>query len=457
MGATELIMIRELTDRAQLPPSVTNELETELSQQGFFDGTAFRFVGIYLSRQADAVVVGFPKYFAAPSSPEARREILKEVSLICQVAAHAAQAMPSNPQFADQFHPIPSHLGSGTANPYDLAAFLLRDFVEHGLYTQRFRRIRQDSVGRRDWGRIMRKTRPVFERGPLYLRSISVQRGRRASEVITPLHAYAIAQCARLLQPLGLFQDLVPPEVAEEPQHLERYLPILRERMSETFSERELRLLRALQAWCSQSPYRRNRFGTVAPELLWEYAVKRYFGNISNTRGGRPLYHLRTGPSGYTTYTGAGEAIPDILYAARASDGRSGLAIFDAKYYTPVWDTAGSKVFGAPPNSDIAKQIGYFHSLRQLYGNPELRFSNAFLLPCPLEGAVYRYMGYVTCSQQQNREIADLLQTPLPAAGALDKVMLYQVDPSSVWRACLQNHHLSTAEVFEEFITRFNE
>ena len=102
MGATEFIMIRELTDRAQLPPSVTNELETELSQQGFFDGTAFRFVGIYLSRQADAVVVGFPKYFAAPSSPEARREILKEVSLICQVAAHAAQAMPSNP------HPLPS-------------------------------------------------------------------------------------------------------------------------------------------------------------------------------------------------------------------------------------------------------------------------------------------------------------------------------------------------------------
>ena len=332
----------------------------------------------------------------------------------------------------------------------------MQDYAENGLYMERTRRLRTDGVGRQSWSHTMRRMKPVFDREPLYLRTVSVQSRRACSASVTPLHAYAIHQCAKLLQPLGLFEQVLLPDAAMGVNgDLARYIPLLNEKMNQTFSERELHLLRALRSWCGLSPYHRVRFGVTGFERLWEYAAKAYFGNIAQTGSGAPCYYRQSEAGGYSRFVGTGQAIPDILYAG-VSDGRvSGLAIFDAKYYVLYWDEKGERIYGAPPNSDIAKQIQYFHSLSQRYSGGSIQFGNAFLLPHPLEDQMYRYAGYAAENDRQRQEILSMLPGLKSAESTRDLVLLYLVDPERLWKACLKGEHISSGEVFQEFIARF--
>lgn len=459
MTDPKIIFIREHTQWAELPHELSETLKTELVSQGFFSGTAFCFVGLYYSAREDVVVAGFPKYRDIPDTPRGKRAVLEELGLICQLAARAKRVLPSSPAFDDLFQPFVSAGHSHDTDPYELAVFLMQDYAENGLYTERVRQLRTDGVGHRNWSRTIQRMRPVIDKEPLYLRTVTVQNQRLYSDTITPLHAYVIRRCAKLLQPLGLFEQVLLPDdvrTIEPGEDLARYVPLLNTKMNQTFSERELRLLRALRAWCGLSPYHRVRFGITAFERFWEYAAKEYFGNIAGTGSGAPNYYGRTDSGEYERFRGVGQAIPDILYAGISQGGNRGLAIFDAKYYTPQWDKKAGNIYGAPANSDIAKQIQYFHSLKQRYSGREIQFGNAFLLPHPLQDGLYQYAGYATESSQQCQEVLKFFPSLETIESAPDLVLLYLVDPERLWRACLHGAHISTEEIFEEFIRRFN-
>lgn len=458
MGDAKIIFIRELTQWARLPDELSEAIKAELVSQGFFSGTAFCFVGLYYSAQEDVVIAGFPKYLGTPDTPQEKRSVLEELSLICRFAAQAKHVLRSSPAFDDLFQPFVSHGSPHDANPYELAVFLMQDYTENGLYMERIRQFRTDGIGHQNWSRTVQRMRPVIDREPLYLKPVTVRSQRFYSDAITPLHAYAIRHCAKLLQPLGLFEQILLPDdvCAIEPSgDLAQYVPLLNAKMNQTFSERELRLLRALRTWCGLSPYHRVRFGITSFERFWEYAAKEYFGNVVQTGSGAPNYYRLTDSGEYECLRGVGQAIPDILYAGISQGGNHGLAIFDAKYYTPHWDTKMGNIYGAPANSDIAKQIQYFHSLRQRYSRNAIQFGNAFLLPCPLKDRMYQYAGYATENDHQCQEISNLFPDSEPVESDPDLVLLYLVDPKRLWNACLQGLHISSEEIFEEFISRF--
>ena len=142
---------------------------------------------------------------------------------------------------------------------------------------------------------------------------ITVKSVRKISDTITPLHAYIVNQCARLLKPLGLFKSLTLPAAPRlDNVDLSRYVPTISNKMNQTFSDRELRLLRGLRSWCKEGPYNQTRLGITSFEGFWEAATKKYFGNIEHTRSGPPKYYLDRSSD---AYIGSGEAIPDILNA----------------------------------------------------------------------------------------------------------------------------------------------
>ena len=463
MSNTTIVFIKELTDLGDLPGDIPPELKlgwetlpddlqqllkADLIEQGFFKESSFSFVGIYYCFAAQTAVIGFPKYLTAASASQ----ILNHVSLICRVAARAVPESALN--FNDQFHPSHSQCALHISNPYDLAVFFLRDYAENGLYTERMRQIRADGVGQRSWTQTMRHTKPVFDRVPIYLRPIAVKSTKKPSGILTPLHAYVVNQCAGLLQPLGLFENLTLPDGPDLKKiDLSHYIPIISSKMSQTFSDRESRLLRALRSWCGEGPYNQTRLGVTSFEHLWEYATKEYFGNIRNTRSSPPKYYL-DGSS--TACIGGGEAIPDILNAGVNSSKGPFLAIFDAKYYCPIFDPQACRVYAAPPNSDIAKQIQYYYSLKGQY--PSAQMSNAFLMPAPLGPKMYRYIGYAVPNTDWHEDIALKLSLPNVPAGssAADCVMIYQVDPEQLFYACLNNVHISAEDVFTDFIQMFN-
>lgn len=463
MPNTAIIFAKELTSWDHFPGDVPpesksswnalshaaqEELKADLAKQGFFSGTSFSFVGIYYSCATEIVVIGFPKYLSAQSVSQ----ILEHVNLICKVAAKIFSQ--SSLRFENQFHPFNPQRTAHISNPYDLAVYLLRDYAENGLYTERKRQIRTDGIGQRNWTQTIQRTAPIFDRSPLYLHPITVKSIRKSSDTITPLHAYIVNQCARLLQPLGLFQSLMLPATPNlDHVDLSRYVPTISNKMNQTFSDRELRLLRALRSWCKEGPFNQTRLGVTSFEDFWEAATKKYFGNIEHTRSGPPKYYLNG--SG-TAYIGSGEAIPDILNAGTSGSSVPFLAIFDAKYYCPIFDDADSRVYAAPPNSDIAKQIQYYYSLKKQY--PTALFSNAFLIPCCSDQTIYRCVGYAVPNTDWHDDIATKTSLPKNSANFShsDRVLLYQVDPAQLFNACLHDTHISDISVFNDFIKPFN-
>lgn len=450
MTNTEIVFIRELTPRDKLPPELDEGIKSVLFEQDFFDKGNFSFVGIYYCLPYEKIIVGVPKYRNLPSTAEEKRTLLDEIGLICRVAEQAN--LPSSSRQDDQFQSSKLRGTPHHSNPFDLAMFLLRDYAENGLYQERTTKKRNDGIGTRSWGKTLRHTIPIFDREPLYLRPISIQHKRANSSIITPLHAHVVKLCASLLQPLQLFANVqLPEDIQPLPANVDysQYIPMLNEKLTQTFSDRELRLLRGLRAWCGQTPHNQTRFGVTNFEDIWEYATARYFGNISETKSGPPHYYLS---SEKDPYSGVGDAIPDILYVA--NDGsKKCLAIFDAKYYTPRWKEG--VVFGAPANSDVAKQIQYYHSLKHRYPDPTIQFCNAFLLPETIGNTLYRYWGYAIENDEQNDEIMNILSCPATKSDASDVVLLYGVDPIQLWRACIQGHHLSQEKLFKDFIEKF--
>lgn len=450
MTNTEIVFIRELTPRDKLPPELDEGIKSILFEQDFFDKGNFSFVGIYYCLPYEKIIVGVPKYRNLPSTAEEKRSLLDEIGLICRVAEYAN--LPSSPKQEDQFQSSKLRGTPHHSNPFELAMFLLRDYAENGLYQERTTKRRNDGIGTRSWEKTLRHTMPIFDREPLYLRPISVQHKRANSSIITPLHAHAVKLCASLLQPLQLFENAhLPENIQPLPVNVDysQFIPVINEKLTQTFSERELRLLRGLRAWCGQTPHNQTRFGVTNFEDIWEYATARYFGNIAETKSGPPHYYLS---SEKDPHIGVGDAIPDILYVA--NDGsKKCFAIFDAKYYTPHWKPGF--VWGAPANSDVAKQIQYYHSLKHRYPDPTIQFCNAFLLPETIGNTLYRYWGYAIENDEQNDEIMKIMSCPAAKPDASDVVLLYGVDPMQLWKACIQGTHLSQEKLYEDFIEKF--
>lgn len=450
MTNTEMVFIKELTPRNKLSPQLNENIISDLLEQGFFDSDNFSFVGIYYCHHYNKIIVGIPKYRNLPTTSEENCALLEEIGLICRIAEQAN--FPSDPRQDDRFQSSQLRGALHHSNPYELAVFILQDYAENGLYQERTTKKRNDGVGSRSWGKTLRHTIPVFDREPLYLRPISIQHKRANSSIITPLHAHVVKLCAKLLQPLQLFENVqLPEDVQPLPTNIDcsQYIPVINEKLTQTFSDRELRLLRGLRAWCGQTPHNQTRFGVTTFERIWEYATGRYFGNVAVTSSGPPRYYRSNEKD---PYKGKGEAIPDILYVA--NDGtKKCLAIFDAKYYTPHWENG--VIWGAPANSDIAKQIQYYHSLKRRYPDSAIRFCNAFLLPEKIDDKLYRYWGYAIESDEQNDEIVKTLACPTAKPDVSDLVLLYGVDPMRLWKACLQGKCLSQENLFEDFIDNF--
>lgn len=431
-----------------LPNDTQEKLKDDLAKQGFFKEKYFSFVGIYYSCVVGIVVIGFPKYLSASSSAQ----ILEHVNLICKVASKIFSQ--SGIQFENQFYPLNPQRAAHASNPYDLAVFLLRDYAENDLYTERKRQIRANGNGQRSWTQIIHRTTPVFDRSPVYLQSITIKSIRKTSDTITPLHAYIVNQCAQLLKPLGLFPHLtLPVAPILDYTDFSRYVPIISSKMNQTFSDRELRLLRALRSWCKEGPYNQTRLGVNSFEDFWEAATKKYFGNIEHTSSDPPQYYLDRSSN---TYVGKGGAIPDILNAGTSFEFGAYLAIFDAKYYCPIFDDKNFYVYGAPPNSDIAKQIQYYYSLKSKY--PSATFCNAFLLPGYSMDKMYHCIGYAVPNTDWHDEIMKKmsLSKSVVSVYPCDRVLIYQVDPTQLLNACLKDDHISDSNILDDFIKPFN-
>lgn len=457
MEKPSLLFVKELTESGSEVLSFDDVLKREMVDQGFFSGNRFSFVGLYYSVQTQTTVIGYPKYLPDVNKNN-RTAIIHHVQLICKVAAQAESRLKlSRKSSAYNFDSYAAQPENQRVTPYNLATFIVQDYIEYGLFSEKTKTFEVNGGGNINWSRTMHSFSPIIDRVPVFLQVVTQRFRRNGAHIITPLHAWIVTQCAKLLQTLGEYTDLELPALREdfEDNDLEQYVPYLLGKLSYVFSERELRLLRALAAWCGQSVFYRYCFGVTAFELLWEYAAKQVFGNIDDTRSGPPSYHING-----KVYKGSGASIPDILRVFSDNDNPKNnyFGILDAKYYLTVINEGSNTINYAPPNSDIAKQIEYCHYLRQLYPSDSILFSNSFLLPAYQEkvDGLYRGIGYAVNSNERNDMIEEALNVVSPKSDSRhDRVLIFKVNPQLLFEACLKGETIDNNSFIRDFITPF--
>jgi hypothetical protein len=260
--------------------------------------------------------------------------------------------------------------------------------------------------------------------------------------------------------------------------HLKQYVSVIRNYQRFGFTERDIMLLRYLEAWCLyESNYYLKPIGTVSFELVWEDVLRGVFGHekLSGKVGfGSPVYHIRKknddGKS-YGEYVINGDSIPDVMNFWMNETEEFRFILIDGKYY--LGQVENNDIYGVPGYKDVAKQIDYFNTLQTVYGLNADCGKNVFILPewnglCNVDfekdgdnnKSIIRYVGYVEkpkINDVINDVIKDVIKDDEGVKDEIlknqnkennntkDKVHLIQVKPDELYQIFLNGVN-STAD-----------
>ena len=457
MKNPNILLIRELTSLDDTNSVFFQPLLQELENNGFFSNKHFTFVGIYYSAETDTTVIGYPKYMPEYKVGTDSTQIISHVNLICQVVEQAQPYLDKS--LFDNSYSFNAYISNSQkqyVNRHDLAVSILRDYMTHGVYYSRIKNTKRNSKGDILWHRTIQSIPPVIDRNVFYLETMNRHNTQDYSQLVTNLHIWIINRCARLLQGIGQFEELELPKVKIEfdDSNLDHYVPYLLSKLTTVFSDREIRLIKALAAWCGQSSFYRNQMGTTTFDRIWEYATKQVFGNIEKTSSGPPSYFINE-----QEYLARGDAIPDILRVFVHHNSRNGIiGILDAKYYCPQINEERHEIYRVPVNSEIAKQIGYYRYMAQLYPDNNIKFTNAFLFPYLFKdkSTLFKFIGFACPNNQRYDEIDRLLdEITLKKPIEPDVVLLYKLDAEALFKACLNGIKVDDETFYESFVKPF--
>ena len=459
MSLPDILLVRELSTLDATSQLHNHPVLPELESNGFISNQRFTFVGVYYSTSTGITVIGYPKYLPELLETSDTPAIISHVNLICQVVEQAQPYLKKS--LADSSYVFSAYSTNDQmqhVNRYNLAVSILQDYMTYGIYYSKTNHIMRNGNGAIQWQHTIQSTAPIIDRDIIYLDTFHHQTKQDYSQLVTHLHVWIVLQCARILQGIGQYQELELPEIRVnfDDADLSQFVPYLLGKLTSVFSDREVRLMKALSAWCGQSVFYRNQMGVTTFDKIWEYATKKVFGNIEDTRSGPPSYFLEG-----EEYRAQGDAIPDILRAFKHVENNCDvIGILDAKYYCPEYNIETHTISGAPANADITKQIGYYRYIKQLYPQDNIKFTNAFLFPSVKvnQEILFEQTGYVCPNRERYNEIDKLLNLAnIPPDTRQDRVLLYNINPNTLYRACLNDAKIDDISFYNSFIVPFEE
>lgn len=269
-------------------------------------------------------------------------------------------------------------------NILSLSSYIVRDYVQHGLYKKSQKKYFKAANGKYTWAKTVKKCIPIISNGnPIYLNPWRARNISENNDNISNIHAFIVGQAIEIYKK---FDDRI---LVKEPDReycftatdLKHISFLLKREILNVFSDREIALFKALIAWCDLS-YNYKLVGcTNCFQNVWEWVNDAVFGNQkdrSHKESGQPIYHF----DGDSFYIGKGQAKPDTIYCDLKGE-ELYLYIYDSKYYIPTFDIEHHTIHGYPANSDIVKQIAYIKgicgSLQKCSG--KIKAKNIFLLP----------------------------------------------------------------------------
>lgn len=480
MRSKSIIILKEGWSKDQCRSICESKLLEELASiEGFFKSNKVAFVGIYTSSKGSEqrIIYSCPKYLdinlEMPYTQDTLNSVKEHMNLITRTIERLRKEGKRFEDSEYEFSEYNSYQQRKNVNLYELADFILNDYVKNNLFYHTNKKQRINGKGRTSWSKTVNKLQPVIENEEIiYTHTINRFSTKDFSHLLTMLHKYIINKCADFLQPLGKYEDIELPQCPSEiDSNLKIYYHYILTQLSYVYTNRDVALLKALASWCDASHFYKVFNGVTSFDKVWEYVTKAVLGNIESTSSKAPSYHMMTESKQHDVYEGVGQEIPDIIRIV-SNNANIGVCILDAKYYYPrkVNESKnGNKgtILGLPANSDIVKQIAYYNNFKNTYGE-ELHYANAFLIPDFSEqictdlkikrmssDSLYQYRGYVTSG------INTSIQSRLSKYGydskstshLEEKVAIFTVSPTSLYKYYLfGNNSLTDQIIYKDFI-----
>jgi hypothetical protein len=228
-----------------------------------------------------------------------------------------------------------------------------------------------------DWPRTLRNKHPLIQSNgtPAYTEYIVRVSAPNDKNMITQIHKYCVYES---FSKLGWLFTPYLPEQPTISRNDKMFLMVLREKLTNTYNDKDKRLFSAMIAMIEYMGEKTNEkqfyFGTDRFEYIWEKLIDRVFGEKNKTDYfPKTRWSLRTGLGRSNAALG-----PDTIML---HDGR--IYVIDAKYYKFGFSGIPSDL---PESSSINKQITYgeyIHTQRcfkKQYGE-NVPVYNAFLMP----------------------------------------------------------------------------
>lgn len=459
MNREKVIFIKERTKKSDVRNSVSEEIYEELLQNGFVVRDIFLFVGVFYSETNKVIIIGYPKYLPYNAiNKEEKEKISIHMEFVCQVIEKLRTRINNAAVLKDIFNPNSSNVNTVNVDKYSLAEYILKDYLKYGLYTKNYIKNGSRDKGTINWSKTIDLKFPIIDKNIVYNDTINRYKEVENSNLITAIHSCIVNQCIKIMNIFGKYKNIELPELGLNLEtDLSVYIKVLTRNIVYVYNSREIELFKALIAWCSLTKfYEQNMIGVTAFDKIWEFVNFYVFGNIENTGMGNPNYVIDK-----KQYVGLGEEIPDILRVFEYSNAGY-ICILDAKYYTIKLDN--DKIYAAPANSDIAKQIQYYNHLKEIYVKnklSELKFSNSFLIPIFEENnkCLYKYLGYVSQNNTTNNEIISNIKNIININTNIKKtyVTIYSIEPLELYKYYLQGTKVNDMNIVKDFVNKFND
>jgi hypothetical protein len=268
-------------------------------------------------------------------------------------------------------------------NIFSISEYLVRDFLEYGLYRKEAKTWEINGHGEIDWTRTVTvENALVSNEQAIYPYLHTHSRETDENNKVRAIHHSCINKAVTALSALDIFEvfDFSIPFIPEAKHSIfskDQQASIIARELSNTFSDRNIHLLKALLYFISNTSTTSKKdialYGTKKFHTVWEAAVSSIFND-------EYVYYKHIIPKPKWIHCDTGEETaretlqPDTLRMIGKN-----FYIVDSKYYKIPFDNNGKVVNSIPGISDIGKQYLYAKAFNQVKRNKSIH--NCFLFP----------------------------------------------------------------------------
>ena len=323
-----------------------------------------RFVG--LRADTEGVEVSFPLgYELSETDDDIRRDILQLFSILNEFKKEK-EGYVSRRKYDETYYDL-----------FPLNAYMevILYYMENGYYKELEPMYKTRAMGKIDWSRTIKQQKPLLSLNsdnitysPVYTNFTVKLSTLIDDKEITRINQYCVHES---FEKIGwIFTSFIPPK-SEIPFEKNRFLAVLRTKLSNTNNDVKKRLFRAMidiiKDKDEKNPNQRIHFGTNSFAYVWEGLIESAFGNVDKEeyypKGEWKLKFNKDKPTH--------ELRPDTIMCYEGN-----FFVLDAKYYR-YGDSNNPDYL--PSSSSINKQITYGEYVK-LKENDKMVY-NAFLMP----------------------------------------------------------------------------